>query len=234
MGFIGKPTAADYERLARQLTDALEGALSELAEVYGSGKAVDKFGNAAAAMAFGREAVDGAIRYFEHFSDLGAYTGWTTSDQREAIRQHWEIRPEIGDKEDEWIFQLTRADDWYESDDELWSHVCARLGIGDTLAAKAMDFLMVNNPTEYFTIHRFNAGLEGKDWAAPEPLEPLPVAIVDESGGAIRVVGLFATVAEAEAWIADAEKREPEKVHRGDYGIDAPEEMVNPPIRESR
>lgn len=53
------------------------------------------------------------------------------------------------------------------------------------------------------------------------------VAIVDEEhDGGPKVVARTTTLREAENWIAEREKSEPEKVHRGGYGIDAPEEVV--------
>ena len=57
----------------------------------------------------------------------------------------------------------------------------------------------------------------------PEPERRKPVAVVDTY--ASEVLERFDTVAEAEALIAELEKTEPEKVHAGGYGIDAPEEM---------
>jgi hypothetical protein len=60
------------------------------------------------------------------------------------------------------------------------------------------------------------------------------VTITDEEsatkpGDRLRVVARFNTVKEAEDWIAEREKIDPDKVHRGGYGINAPEKMVNPP-----
>lgn len=47
--------------------------------------------------------------------------------------------------------------------------------------------------------------------------------VVDEESEPNPVVlQRFATLAEAEAWIAEMEKSNPEKVHRGGYGIDGP------------
>lgn len=59
-----------------------------------------------------------------------------------------------------------------------------------------------------------------------------PVAVVDseqtykDSKGFTRltVVKRCDTVAEAEAFVAEREKVEPDKVHRGAYGIDGPEQ----------
>jgi hypothetical protein len=67
------------------------------------------------------------------------------------------------------------------------------------------------------------------------PEEPeatdLPVAITCERGDTIQVVHRVATVAEAEEWIsvglADGFLDE-DDVEQGRYGIDAPEEMINP------
>lgn len=44
----------------------------------------------------------------------------------------------------------------------------------------------------------------------------------------IRTLKRFLRVRSAENFIAMREKRDPKGVHRGDYGIDAPEEVVNP------
>jgi hypothetical protein len=60
----------------------------------------------------------------------------------------------------------------------------------------------------------------------------LDVAVIDEEQtyvdghGRTRyvVVAVFATLAEAEDFVAELEKRDPEKVHRGGYGIDGPEQ----------
>ena len=53
------------------------------------------------------------------------------------------------------------------------------------------------------------------------------VAVVDnESGECIRVVRRFHTVVEAENFIALLS--DTDKVHRGGYGIDAPEAWINP------
>lgn len=64
-----------------------------------------------------------------------------------------------------------------------------------------------------------------------EILYPLPVAITCERGDKIEVVHRTATVADAEEWIAvglaDGFLDE-DDVEQGTYGIDAPEEMVNP------
>lgn len=43
-----------------------------------------------------------------------------------------------------------------------------------------------------------------------------------------RVVARCKTVKEAEDWIASEKASDPIGVERGDYGIDAPELMVNP------
>lgn len=42
-----------------------------------------------------------------------------------------------------------------------------------------------------------------------------------------RKVASFGSVAECEQFIAMREKVEPSKVHRGGYGIDAPEDKTN-------
>lgn len=57
-----------------------------------------------------------------------------------------------------------------------------------------------------------------------------PVAVVHEPTQ--KIEARFDTVGEAEAYIADTlHVLEPEAVERGDYGINAPEEMVNPPLK---
>lgn len=52
-----------------------------------------------------------------------------------------------------------------------------------------------------------------------------PVAVVDEA--TLAVVRRFDTVEQAEDFIAELEKTEPEKVHGGGFGIDAPETLIN-------
>ena len=47
------------------------------------------------------------------------------------------------------------------------------------------------------------------------------VAVTKE--GARRVIRWFNTIRQAERFIARLERRQPEVVHRGDYGIDASE-----------
>lgn len=44
----------------------------------------------------------------------------------------------------------------------------------------------------------------------------------------IRTLERFLRLRSAENFIAEREKTDPKGVHRGDYGIDAPEEVVNP------
>lgn len=67
------------------------------------------------------------------------------------------------------------------------------------------------------------------------PEEPeatdLPVAITCERGDTIQVVHRVATVAEAEEWISVGladDFLDEDDVEQGRYGIDAPEEMINP------
>ena len=50
------------------------------------------------------------------------------------------------------------------------------------------------------------------------------VFVVRESD--LEVMARFDTIQEAEQWIAEREKIEPDFVHSGAYGIDAPEEML--------
>ena len=61
-----------------------------------------------------------------------------------------------------------------------------------------------------------------------------PVAVVDsESKGArIKVLRRFDTEEEASNWIGA--RRDQAKVLRGGYGIDMPEEMLNPPRAKRR
>jgi hypothetical protein len=53
------------------------------------------------------------------------------------------------------------------------------------------------------------------------------VTVTDEekidANNRVTVVASFGTIAEAEEWIAARETVDPEKVHRGGYGINAPE-----------
>lgn len=59
---------------------------------------------------------------------------------------------------------------------------------------------------------------------APEVSPAQPVAVVYEPE--LRVVDRLPTVGAAEAFIAELEKTEPEAVHAGLYGIDAPESHI--------
>lgn len=61
--------------------------------------------------------------------------------------------------------------------------------------------------------------------------DKIPVAIVDLEAkqSPLPVVVRFKTIKAAENWIAQEAKRNPAKVLRGGYAIDAPELMVNPP-----
>lgn len=51
--------------------------------------------------------------------------------------------------------------------------------------------------------------------------------VIDEEGVDFPKLASFETVAECEAYITDLEKVQPDKVHRGGFGIDTPEEKVN-------
>lgn len=61
--------------------------------------------------------------------------------------------------------------------------------------------------------------------------QSLPVAITCDNGNTIKTVHRTSTIAEAEEWIAvglaDGFLDE-DDVEQGVYGIDAPEEMINP------
>lgn len=62
-----------------------------------------------------------------------------------------------------------------------------------------------------------------------------PVAVTLEIPGAKpgeigqEVVARFDTIAEAEDYLATSAAIDPDRLEAGDYGIDAPEEMINPP-----
>ena len=58
----------------------------------------------------------------------------------------------------------------------------------------------------------------------------LPVAVVQHKPRSLEVLQRFATVSGAEAYIANRLPRD--AVERGEYSIDAPETMVNPPPDE--
>jgi hypothetical protein len=65
---------------------------------------------------------------------------------------------------------------------------------------------------------RFKLGLQSS----------LPVCVVDEETKPNpTVINRFSTIEEATQWIEDQIRINPDKVHRGGYGIDAPEEMIN-------
>lgn len=52
--------------------------------------------------------------------------------------------------------------------------------------------------------------------------------VIDEGAeGGPKTIASFETVKDAEDYIAELEKSQPDKVHRGGFGIDAPEEKVN-------
>lgn len=69
-------------------------------------------------------------------------------------------------------------------------------------------------------------------YAPASPAPDLPVTVVDEEwidrDGTVMVIGRFATIADAEAYIDFRATHEREKVERGGFGINAPEEMLNP------
>ena len=48
----------------------------------------------------------------------------------------------------------------------------------------------------------------------------------NENQSPVSVIAWFDTVAEAEQFIASCEKLDPTGVYAGDYGIDAPEELI--------
>ena len=62
--------------------------------------------------------------------------------------------------------------------------------------------------------------------------DDLPVAITLERPGAgeIEMIGRFATVEEAENFLGESATIDPDLLVAGNYGIDAPEEMVNPGV----
>lgn len=54
------------------------------------------------------------------------------------------------------------------------------------------------------------------------------VALIDEeSKPNPTIIELFDSIIEAEQWIANYENIDASKVHRGGFGIDAPEEFFN-------
>jgi hypothetical protein len=58
------------------------------------------------------------------------------------------------------------------------------------------------------------------------------VSLQRPGSGKIRIVGRFYRLRSAELFIERRMKRDPEGVARGDYGIDAPECIVNKPRRK--
>lgn len=54
----------------------------------------------------------------------------------------------------------------------------------------------------------------------------LPVWVVDEESEELKILKRFHTISEAEIFIANLPDKA--KVLRGGYGIDAPEELLNP------
>lgn len=62
-----------------------------------------------------------------------------------------------------------------------------------------------------------------------------PVAIIDEENpidGKFPVISRHFTIEEAEQFLATSATIDPRQLARGGYGIDAPENMVNPPRTE--
>lgn len=55
----------------------------------------------------------------------------------------------------------------------------------------------------------------------------MKVAIIDEESKTFKVIKRVETIQEAEAWIEEYTKIDPDKVYRGGFGIDAPEYMIN-------
>lgn len=55
------------------------------------------------------------------------------------------------------------------------------------------------------------------------------VCLIDEEAeGGPRIIQRFSCIQQAEAAIAEMKKSNPAKVYRGGFGIDAPEDMLNP------
>lgn len=55
------------------------------------------------------------------------------------------------------------------------------------------------------------------------------VKVIDEEdNNGPFIIASFYTVKEAEDFIEEQNTIDPDKVHRGGFGIDAPEELVNP------
>lgn len=54
------------------------------------------------------------------------------------------------------------------------------------------------------------------------------VTLERPGAGKVRVLARFRMLRSAENFIARREVRDPVGVHRGDYGIDAPEHVINP------
>jgi hypothetical protein len=105
---------------------------------------------------------------------------------------------------------------------------------GTQAEAKAIDrdFVQIDIPTDKPSLMAFVQNLYDQAGQSEVLAQPdLPVAITFDEGESITVVHRTATVAEAEEWIATGLAEGflgKEDVEQGRYGIDAPEEMVNP------
>ncbi len=80
----------------------------------------------------------------------------------------------------------------------------------------------------FYTRKGYKAGMKLPS-LSDVPLPPFSVGRNDGKGKVTR----HATLAEAEARIVQIEKTDPAGVHAGDYYVDGPEELINPPKLES-
>lgn len=59
--------------------------------------------------------------------------------------------------------------------------------------------------------------------------KPVAVTLDNPATGEIEVIARFDLITEAESFLATSATIDPDYLEAGHYGIDAPEEMINPP-----
>jgi hypothetical protein len=109
--------------------------------------------------------------------------------------------------------------------------------LGTQADARAINkrFTQVDIPTdkaglqaELQRLYAYIDELKDKTATVVEPEKPVAITLDGE------VIARFDTVAEAEDFLGTSATIDPDRLEAGDYGIDAPEEMVNPPVKVSQ
>ena len=123
------------------------------------------------------------------------------------------------------LFRVRINSGGYDDGGAYWGHglplYCATDDLGFMKFTRAYDRLDAAK----------KLGLENSSLKRPmednnqEVLMKLPVSV----GKNCSEIKRFATLKEGEDFITEIAKTDPEGVERGDYYVDAPEEMVNPP-----